>query len=115
MIQLGDVMGFWFTVFLVIGTGIIGAWLARLYGWSLWLDVQRELQQGRMPTDKMMDGLLVLIGGIVLLTPGLLTDIAGILLLIPTGRALVKKWLQRKFETHIISSVPKDKNEIYRG
>ena len=114
LIRLGEIMGFWPTVWLVIGTGILGAWLARLYGWTLWMEVQQELQLGRMPTDKMVDGLLVLVGGIVLLTPGLLTDITGFLLLIPASRKLIKQWLKKKFEAHIVSTT-QDENEIFRG
>ncbi len=114
LIRLGEIMGFWPTVLLVIGTGILGAGLARLYGWTLWLEIQAELQQGRMPTDKMMDGLLVLIGGIVLLTPGLLTDITGFLLLIPPTRAMAKVWLRKIFAGQI-SVYPRDENEIFRG
>ncbi|NOZ74381.1 MAG: FxsA family protein [FCB group bacterium] len=112
LIRLGELMGFWATVSLVIGTGILGAWLARLYGWSLWIEIQQELQMGRMPTDKMVDGLLILIGGIVLLTPGLLTDIMGFLLLIPFTRKIVKVWLKQRFEKQIYVS---DDNEIFRG
>lgn len=114
LIRLGEIMGFWPTVWLVIGTGILGAWLARLYGWTLWMEVQQELQRGRMPADKMVDGLLILVGGIVLLTPGLLTDITGFLLLIPASRKLIKHWLKKKFEAHIISTT-QDENEIFRG
>jgi len=114
LIRLGEMMGFWPTVLLVVGTGILGAWLARLYGWTLWMEVQRELQMGRMPTDKMVDGLMVLIGGIVLLTPGLLTDLTGFLLLIPASRAIIKQWLKKKFEAQIVS-VPHDENEVFRG
>lgn len=114
LIRLGELMGFWATVILVIGTGIIGAGLARLYGWTLWVEIQHELQMGRMPTDKMMDGLLILIGGIVLLTPGLLTDIAGFLLLIPITRKMAKRWLQKIFANQI-AVYPEDENEIFRG
>lgn len=114
LIRLGELLGFWPTVWLVIGTGFVGAWLARLYGWTLWLDVQRELQQGRMPTDKMLDGLLVLIGGILLLTPGLLTDLAGFFLLSPPGRTIIKRWLKKQFAARITNISP-DENEIFRG
>jgi UPF0716 protein FxsA len=112
LIRLGDLIGFWPTVWMVIGTGILGAWLARLYGWTLWIEIQNELQAGRMPADKMMDGLLILVGGIVLLTPGLLTDILGFLLLIPWTRNFFKGWLRNKFEEQIYYQ---DDNEIFRG
>ncbi|RMF06836.1 MAG: FxsA family protein [Candidatus Neomarinimicrobiota bacterium] len=112
LIKLGEILGFWWTVGLVIGTGILGASLARLYGWAVWLDIQQELARGRMPTDRMVDGLLILVGGIVLLTPGLITDITGFLLLIPPTRSLVKQWLKRQFEARL---TPRDENEIFRG
>ena len=86
LIKLGEVLGFWNTILLVIGTGVAGAYLAKLYGLTIWYDIQRDLSMGQMPSDKLMDGLLVLIGGIVLLTPGLLTDILGLALLFPGSR-----------------------------
>lgn len=98
LIKLGSLFGFWPTIFLVIGTGILGAYLAKLYGLSIWYQIQEDLQAGRMPADKLVDGLLILIGGIVLLTPGLLTDILGILLLIPYTRNFFKKFMKSKFK-----------------
>jgi len=112
LIKLGELMGFWPTVLMVIGTGLLGAWMARLYGWSVWMEIQQELQMGKMPTDKMFDGLLILIGGIVLLTPGIITDAIGFLLLIPATREIAKQWLKNRFETRIY---PPDENEIFRG
>lgn len=99
LIKLGEVMGFWNTIFLVIGTGIVGAYLAKLHGLTIWYQIQQDLQMGHMPTDKLMDGLLVLVGGIVLLTPGLLTDILGLALLFPLTRTIFKQWLKERFTT----------------
>ena len=99
LIKLGEVMGFWATVLLVIGTGVLGATLARLYGLVVWQRIHRELELGRVPAEEMVDGALLFVGGVVLLTPGLLTDIAGFLLLIPFTRAWVKTWIKRKLET----------------
>ncbi len=99
LIKLGEVMGFWNTILLVIGTGIVGAYLAKLYGLTIWYQIQQDLQKGQMPTDKLMDGLLVLVGGIVLLTPGLLTDILGLALLFPLTRTIFKQWLIKRFTT----------------
>ena len=98
LIKLGSLFGFWATIFLVIGTGIIGAYLAKLYGLTVWYKIQQDLNAGLMPADKLVDGLLILIGGIVLLTPGLLTDILGILLLIPFSRDFFKKFAKSKFK-----------------
>jgi len=98
LIKLGSFFGFWPTIFLVIGTGILGAYLAKLYGLTIWYKIQKDLQAGLMPADKLVDGLLILIGGIVLLTPGLLTDILGLMLLIPFTRNYFKKFAKSKFK-----------------
>ncbi len=97
LIKLGSLFGFWPTIFLVIGTGILGAYLAKLYGLSVWYQIQQDLNAGLMPADKLVDGLLILIGGIVLLTPGLLTDILGFMLLIPFTRNYFKRFAKSKF------------------
>ena len=98
LIELGREIGFWPTIFLVIVTGVLGASLARSQGMWIWLEIQHELSQGNMPADKLVDGLLILIGGIVLLTPGLLTDIFGFMLLIPITRNLFKSAIRKKFQ-----------------
>jgi len=98
LIKLGSLFGFWPTIFLVIGTGILGAYLAKLYGLTIWYKIQQDLNAGLMPADKLVDGLLILIGGIVLLTPGLLTDILGFMLLIPITRNFFKQFAKTKFK-----------------
>ena len=98
LIKLGSLFGFWPTIFLVIGTGILGAYLAKLYGLTIWYKIQQDLNAGLMPADKLVDGLLILIGGIVLLTPGLLTDILGFMLLIPFTRNYFKRLAKSKFK-----------------
>ncbi|NIP39858.1 MAG: membrane protein FxsA [Candidatus Dadabacteria bacterium] len=101
LVKLGTVIGFWPTVGIVILTGILGASLARLQGFLVFRQIQNELQSGQIPADKMVDGLLIFIGGVVLVTPGLLTDLAGFAMLIPFTRNAVKKYLKGKFEGHI--------------
>ena len=99
LIKLGSLFGFWPTILLVIGTGILGAYLAKIYGLTIWRQIQQDLQAGKMPADKLIDGLLILIGGIVLLTPGLLTDILGFMLLIPYSRNFFKRIAKSKLKT----------------
>jgi len=99
LIKLGSQFGFWPTIFLVIGTGILGAYLAKIYGLTIWSKIQDDLRAGQMPADKLVDGLLILIGGVVLLTPGLLTDILGFMLLIPFTREFFKRFAKSKFKT----------------
>lgn len=98
LIGLGDWLGFWPTIGLVIVTGFFGASLARAQGVRALGRIQGELAAGRVPTDEMVDGLLVLVGGIVLLTPGLLTDLAGLALMVPAVRAWVRKQVQRRLK-----------------
>lgn len=103
LVRLGMWIGFWPTMALVFATGFLGATLARSQGFRVWSQIRRELQAGRMPVGDLVDGLLVLIGGIVLLTPGLLTDLLGLALLFPPTRATFKGFLRRKFDKMIRS------------
>lgn len=89
LIYLGEHLGFWPTVGLILSTGILGAWLARQEGLRVLRAVQQEFQEGRMPARQLLEGLMVLIAGAFLLTPGLLTDMTGFLLLIPAIRSLI--------------------------
>lgn len=98
LIQIGQWIGLGWTLALVVATGFLGAALARRQGLRAWVAIQTELRAGRMPARELMDGLLILIGGIVLLTPGILTDLAGFALLVPATRAAVKRSLRRRFE-----------------
>lgn len=101
LVKLGTLIGFWPTVGIVIITGVLGAALARLQGFLIFKQIQSELQSGQIPADKMVDGLLIFLGGVVLLTPGLLTDLAGFFMLIPWTRNIFKKYIKRKFAGHI--------------
>lgn len=98
LVWLGSRIGFWATMAIVVATGILGAVLARLEGLRVVLQIRAELLAGRMPVGQLLDGLMVLIGGVVLLTPGLLTDILGFSLLIPWSRNRFKRFVQRRFE-----------------
>ena len=98
LIKLGTFLGALNTVIIVILTGIIGAYLAKLEGLHTMTKVREALNRGEMPAEGMLDALLILVAGIVLLTPGFLTDISGLLMLIPQTRMLFKRWLRKKFD-----------------
>ena len=98
LIKLGSFLGALNTVIIVILTGIIGAYLAKLEGLHTMTKVREALTRGEMPAEGMLDALLILVAGIVLLTPGFLTDLAGLLMLIPQTRLLFKRWLRKKFD-----------------
>ena len=89
------------TLAIVILTGFIGAFLARMEGLRVVRDIQRDMAEGRMPTPRMIDGVMILVAGVLLITPGLITDTIGFLLLIPTVRKVIRGYLRRKIEQKI--------------
>jgi UPF0716 protein FxsA len=93
LIQLGQVIGALATVAIVFGTGVLGAFLARREGFAIWTRVQEQLAQGAFPADDMIDGLMVFGAGVVLVTPGLITDVIGILILFPLTRRPIRRWI----------------------
>lgn len=96
LFRIGEWLGAGATLGLVIGTGVVGAWLARREGLRTWERVRAELAEGRMPGEELLHALLVLIAGVVLVTPGVLTDVAGLLLLVrPIRDAVVKRTRKR--------------------
>ena len=103
LFKLGTSFGVLPTVALVLGTGFAGAALAKAQGMRTLRAMQREMAAGRVPSREVMDGLAVLVGGALLLTPGLITDVMGLSLLFPpTRRALqliARKWLERQVRT----------------
>ena len=110
LIELGSRWGTLPTLMLTFGTGIVGAYLARLEGLRILYRIQRKFQQGSMPTEELLDSLLVLISGVVLITPGLLTDIAGLILLLPVLRYPIKAFIKRRVQswlsrTHVLLSM----------
>ncbi len=100
LIKLGNIIGLWPTIFIVIGTGVLGATLARSQGTQVISAIRAEVAEGRPPTESLINGLLVLVGGVVLLTPGLLTDLLGFSLLIPSTRNWFKKRLQSRLRRY---------------
>jgi UPF0716 protein FxsA len=103
LVRLGGLLGFWPTIALVVVTGTVGAILARSQGLRVLTGIRTEMSVGQVPSSRLFDGLLVLIGGTLLLTPGLLTDLVGFLLLLPPSRAWVKGILRRRVERMVLS------------
>ncbi|MEK6712404.1 MAG: FxsA family protein [Nitrospinota bacterium] len=98
LIDIGAWIGTAPTLGFVILTGAAGAWIARLQGLAVLGQIQREMAAGRLPAAGLVDGALVLAGGLLLLTPGLLTDLMGIALMVPAFRRLARAWLLRRLE-----------------
>jgi len=108
LIEIGSMFGALTAVTLVILTGFLGAFLARMQGLQTLYRIQNSLREGRMPSGELLDALLIVIAGLVLLTPGFLTDSAGFLLLIPATRNSIKNWLRRQIELRYMSNRPED-------
>lgn len=97
LFQLAGVMGVWSTIGLVFITGIAGAYLAKSEGRLIISKIRSELNEGRLPGNELINGLCVLVGGALLLTPGLITDILGFSLVLPGVREIYKVYIKRKF------------------
>ena len=106
LVKLGTVIGIGPTVLIVIFTGVLGAWLARWQGLGVLRRLSEDMAGGRLPTNALIDGLLILIAGAVLLTPGLITDALGFLLLVPQGRAMVRKAVAARLEKSAVVADP---------
>ncbi len=98
LIKVGTVLGGVNTILLVIISGFLGAWLARLEGMNTLVKLRANLQQGLMPAEELLDAVIIFIAGVVLITPGFITDILGLLLLWPVTRNRLKRFLRKKFD-----------------
>ncbi|MBW1698554.1 MAG: membrane protein FxsA [Deltaproteobacteria bacterium] len=100
-IKIGGAIGAFNTIALVILTAFFGAHLARMQGMQTMFRIRISLQQGVMPGEDLIDALLIFVAGIVLLTPGFLTDAFGLFLLYPHTRKVFKKWLKQRLNRWI--------------
>ena len=98
LIKVGNQIGAAKTILIVIATGFSGAYLARIQGLQTMLKVRLNMQAGQLPTEELLDAALIFIAGVVLLTPGFLTDAAGLFLLIPETRYYAKRYIKKRFE-----------------
>ncbi len=102
LVKAAEWIGGWQTVLAVISTGVIGAYMAKMEGLKTWIQAQNYLSQGRLPGKAIMDGISILAGGLLLLTPGFFTDTLGFLLILPYSRTMLqyylKKWLEKKIQ-----------------
>lgn len=101
LVQVGRWVGLGPTLALVLLTGIAGAWLARAEGLRVLLGARSELAAGRMPSQALMDGVAILVGGAVLLTPGLLTDLFGFALLLPPTRRAIQRAIRTRLQRRL--------------
>ena len=96
IIQVGEAIGVWWTIAILVADSILGSLLMRSQGRAAWLRFTAALQSGRPPAREVADGVLVIFGGALLLTPGFLSDIFGLLLLLPPTRAVIRRLFLRQ-------------------
>jgi len=101
LIKIGYYLGAFNTIVVVIVTGLLGAYLAKMQGIRAMMRVRESMNRGALPAEEMLDALLIFVAGLVLLTPGFITDLAGIGMLVPNTRTFFKRWLRRKFDQWI--------------
>ena len=101
LVRIAEALSWSVTFGLVLWTGVLGAWLARREGLKVLSRIQAELSEGGIPTDAMLDGALIVAAGLVLVTPGVLTDLCGFALLVPSFRGWVKRRLKAVFQARV--------------
>lgn len=101
LLKLGELMGIVETVLLIVVTGALGAWMTKREGLGVLRQLQQDAQKGIPPADRLVEGLLVIVGGTLLFTPGVLTDLFGFTLIIPPTRRFlaprIKGWIMKRF------------------
>jgi UPF0716 protein FxsA len=101
LIQVGQVIGAWWTVLLLIADGVLGSYLVKHQGGRAWTALRQALDEHRVPARELADGALILVGGTLLLTPGFVTDVFGLFCVLPFTRPFARRlltgFLSRKF------------------
>jgi UPF0716 protein FxsA len=105
VIQVGQAIGVWWTVAILVADSILGSVLMRAQGRTAWRRFNEAIAAGKVPAREVLDGALVIFGGLLLLTPGFITDFLGLLLLIPPTRALVRAGLARRLTHRMTASM----------
>lgn len=107
IIKVGSLIGALPTVVLLLAISLAGAWLVRRQGFEIMRRIQAEMAAGRLPAAELLDGALVLVGGVLLLTPGFFTDLLGLFFLVPVTRTILEQfirlWLQRRLAPGVIT------------
>jgi len=95
LIQLGQVIGPWWTILVLLADALLGSWLVKREGGRAWQALNEALRSGRMPARELADAALILIGGTLLVTPGFLSDVLGLFCILPVTRPVARRVLTR--------------------
>ncbi|NYE38067.1 UPF0716 protein FxsA [Nocardioides cavernae] len=104
ILQVGQLVGPWWTILLLVLDSMVGAWLIKREGGRAWRALRQALQDGRMPAREIADGALVLIGGTLMLSPGFVLDVLGILLILPFTRPVARRLLTTVVEKRLVAT-----------
>jgi UPF0716 protein FxsA len=104
IIQVGQVIGAWWTIVLLIADSIFGSWLIRREGRRAWRALTTALESGRMPAGELADGALILVGGTLMLSPGFVTDAVGIVMILPFTRPVARRLLTRVVSRRLLDA-----------
>jgi UPF0716 protein FxsA len=104
IIQIGQVIGAWWTILLLVADSILGSWLVKREGGRAWRALTSALQEGRMPARELADGVLILVGGTLMLTPGFVSDILGILCILPLTRPIGRRVLSGVISRRLVAA-----------
>ena len=103
LIQVGQVIGVWWTIVLLLADSILGSWLIKREGGRAWRALRVALESGRMPAKELADGGLILVGGTLMLAPGFVTDAFGILMILPVTRPFFRRVLTGLVTTRLVA------------
>ena len=102
IIQVGQVIGAWWTILLLIADSILGSWLVKREGGRAWRALRTALNEGRMPARELADGMLILVGGTLILSPGFVLDAIGLLCILPLTRPIGRRILSRVISRKLV-------------
>lgn len=120
LIQVGQVIGPWWTILLLVLDSILGTWLIRREGSRAWRALRTALESGRMPGRELADGALILVGGTLMISPGFVTDALGMVLILPLTRPLARRLLAQVVSRRLLGppgpgNAPRPGPRVVRG
>jgi UPF0716 protein FxsA len=105
--KIGDAIGYWWVFLILAADSLLGAYLLRSQGRVVWGRFNQTLSEGRVPHREVIDGVLVIFGGAFLITPGFISDILGVLLLLPPTRSVFRRLVVRRLGRRVAVAAPK--------
>ena len=111
LLEVGERFGAMNTILVVIITGILGACLTKMQGFNIIFKIRHQLQNNQFPGDSLLEGVIILVGGLTLLTPGFITDTLGFLCLIPTSRQLFLKLIKREISNRFTQTTAQNRGQ----